>query len=121
MSNYRLFPCALFSTLLLMCGCVSDVKNESPDAVVSTGGVGPKGIIRHIIFASDPQYPWSKDKKTQRTVWALCRTCNRRTSYCNPAPRLTRLVLKTSSEINILRYKNGVPEPWAGPAITRSS
>ncbi|MDU8631145.1 metallophosphoesterase [Pseudomonas syringae group sp. 243L2] len=72
MSNYRLFPCALFSTLLLMCGCVSDVKNESPDAVVSTGGVGPKGIIRHIIFASDPQYPWSKDKKnTEDSLGAL--------------------------------------------------
>ncbi|WP_122266596.1 metallophosphoesterase [Pseudomonas syringae] len=63
MSDYRLFPCALFSTLLLMCGCVSDVKNESPDAVASASAVGPKGIIRHIIFASDPQYPWSKDKK----------------------------------------------------------
>lgn len=72
MSNYRLFPCALFSTLLLMCGCVSDVENESPDAVVSTGGVGPKGIIRHIIFASDPQYPWSKDKKnTEDSLGAL--------------------------------------------------
>ncbi|MDU8501103.1 metallophosphoesterase [Pseudomonas syringae] len=39
------------------------MKNESPDAVASAGGVVPKGIIRHIIFASDPQYPWSKHEK----------------------------------------------------------
>ncbi|RMS91806.1 metallophosphoesterase [Pseudomonas coronafaciens] len=63
MSTYRFFCCALLSTLLWVSGCAQNLKSEGPLAVVNASEAAPKNIIRHIIFASDPQYPWSKDEK----------------------------------------------------------
>ncbi|KPW56329.1 VOMI family protein [Pseudomonas caricapapayae] len=110
MSNHRIFLCALFSTLLLMSGCANDVENEN--AVASAGGVEPKGIIRHIIFASDPQYPWSKDEKNaEDSLGALLHP------QSQDVPLQPRSSVNAASNEDLVRNQYNAIQKWRAGAM----
>ncbi|KFE48794.1 metallophosphoesterase [Pseudomonas congelans] len=116
MSIYRFFSYAFFSVLLLVSGCGQALKSDRSGTVAMMAAAEPNGIVRHIMFASDPQYPWPKDTKNQES--SLSDSVRGQGVSRPPLPQSS---VKEVSAEDLIRNQYNAIQTWRAGAMGGSS